>query len=231
MPNRSPRIPTPCTSNEAALRTLQPPGVQCSVFDFTSTVLGWKRPGRTKRRLAVISPQRAEAGADGPLPGAPGAISSQHAGVGDCAWLSGWASAWLSRGWSIAGSAVGRALAERLVERWRMVGRVLWCGRAGRRAPTHARHQRPVAVRGGGGRGGGWWWGFGGVVVGGGARRPGPPPPQHYSCAMSCSCSCGASFVIPIPVAPHSIAKKIAIQFEMAHGKYDRVATPRVPAM
>lgn len=103
-----------------------------------------------------------------------------------------------------------------------MVGRALGCRAVGRSLVPRLGERWPSA-----------WLSVGEWLVefcGVGARHCAPTP-QHYSCAMSCSCSCGASFVIPIPVAPHSIAKKIAIQFEMAHGKYDRVATPRVPAM
>lgn len=36
---------------------------------------------------------------------------------------------------------------------------------------------------------------------------------------------------IPMPVAPQSIAKQMAIQLHTAHGRYARVATPSVPAM
>lgn len=36
---------------------------------------------------------------------------------------------------------------------------------------------------------------------------------------------------MPMPVAPHRRAKPMAIQLHTAHGRYESVATPSVPAM
>ena len=41
----------------------------------------------------------------------------------------------------------------------------------------------------------------------------------------------GSRYVIPMPVAAQRRAKKIAIQFDIAHGMYAIVAMPNVPAM
>lgn len=105
---------------------------------------------------------------------------------------------------------------------------------AARRAAEGAR-----VLTGGGGPGGcaasrrGGLRAEAGATTKGWGSRTEPPPPRasDQASASRASCSSGVSFAMPMPVAPHRRAKKMAIQLEIAHGMYDRVATPSVPAM
>ena len=54
---------------------------------------------------------------------------------------------------------------------------------------------------------------------------------KRSASASRAFCSSGVSLAMPMPVAVHTRAKKMAIQFENAQGMLARVATSRVPAM